>query len=83
MVKQYLDYLAEGLANFINIFQPEVVCLGGGVSNEKEFLLDLLQPYIDREDFARNARERVTVKIAKFRNDAGIIGAALLGVNNA
>lgn len=83
LVRRYVEYLACGLVNLINIFQPEVICLGGGVSNEKEFLLDLLKPYIDREDFAHNARERVTVKIAKFRNDAGIIGAAMLGVNNA
>lgn len=83
LVRRYVEYLACGLVNLINIFQPEVICLGGGVSNEKEFLLDLLKPYIDREDFAHNAQERVTVKIAKFRNDAGIIGAAMLGVNNA
>ena len=60
-----------------------MLCLGGGVSNEKEFLLDLLRPYVDSEDYARNAAERTKIVIAKFRNDAGIIGAAMLGVNNA
>ncbi len=80
VVNNYIKYLATGLVNLINIFQPEVLCLGGGVSNEKEFLLDLLKPYIDREDFARNADERTKIVIAKFRNDAGIIGAAMLGV---
>ena len=82
VVNTYIEYLACGLVNLINIFQPEVVCLGGGVSNERQFLLDLLQPHIDREDFARNARERTKIVIAKFRNDAGIIGAAMVGVNN-
>ena len=83
VVNNYIRYLATGLVNLINIFQPEVICLGGGVSNEKEFLLDLLKPYIDAEDYARNAAERTKIVIAKFRNDAGIIGAAMLGVNNA
>ncbi len=82
VVDTYIEYLACGLVNLINIFQPEVVCLGGGVSNQQQKLLDLLKPHIDREDFARNAPERVKIVIAKFRNDAGIIGAAMVGVNN-
>lgn len=83
IVNNYIRYLSTGLVNLINIFQPEVICLGGGVSNEKEFLLDMLKPYVDSEDYARNAEERTKIVIAKFRNDAGIIGAAMLGVNNA
>ena len=83
VVNNYIHYLATGLVNLINIFQPEVLCLGGGVSNEKDFLLDLLRPHVDREDYAMNAEERTKIVIAKFRNDAGIIGAAMLGVNNA
>ena len=82
VVDTYIEHLACGLVNLINIFQPQVVCLGGGVSNERQYLLDLLKPHIDREDFARNARERTEIVIAKFRNDAGIIGAAMVGVNN-
>ncbi|MBR5520811.1 MAG: ROK family protein [Oscillospiraceae bacterium] len=83
LVNRYIKYLSAGIVNLINIFQPEVLCLGGGVSNEKEFLLDLIKPYFDAEDYARNAAERTKITIAKFRNDAGIIGAAMLGVNNA
>ena len=82
VVDTYIEYLSCGLVNLINIFQPEVVCLGGGVSNQQQKLLDLLKPHIDREDFARNAPERTKIVIAKFRNDAGIIGAAMVGVNN-
>ena len=82
VVDTYIEYLSCGLVNLINIFQPEIVCLGGGVSNQEQKLIDLLQPHIDREDFARNARERTKIVIAKFRNDAGIIGAAMVGVNN-
>ena len=83
VVESYIKYLACGIINIINIFQPQVLCLGGGVSNEGEYLTKPLQKIIDREDFAINADSRTQIKIAKFRNDAGIIGAALLGVNNA
>ena len=82
VVTTYIEYLSCGLTNLINIFQPDVVCLGGGVSNQEQHLIDLIQPYFDREDYARNAPERTKIVIAKFRNDAGIIGAAMVGVNN-
>lgn len=83
VVNTYIKDLARGVINLINIFQPEILTIGGGVSNEKDTLIALLKPYIDEEDYARNARERTKIVIAKFRNDAGIIGAAMLGVNNA
>ncbi len=79
----YIEYLACGITNVVNIFQPEVLCIGGGISNQKEVLLKPLQEYLDREDYARGLTKRVKIKIATFRNDAGIIGAALVGVNNA
>ena len=80
VIDTYIEYLACGIINVINIFQPEVLCLGGGVSNQKENLLAPVKAYIDREDYARNIYNRTELKIATFRNDAGIIGAALLGV---
>lgn len=80
VVDTYMEYLACGIINVINIFQPQILCLGGGVSNQQESLLKPLQEYIDREDYARNLSDRTEIKIATFRNDAGIIGAALIGV---
>jgi len=61
----------------INVFQPDVFIIGGGVSGEKQFLIDLLQPKIDAEEFARNAEKRTRICTATCGNDAGIIGAAL------
>ena len=82
VVKQYLDYLAEGLANFINIFQPEVIALGGGVSHERdEDLLVPLQSMVLDMCFGREAERHTKLVKAKLGNDAGIIGAALLGVS--
>lgn len=81
VVEQYLDYLADGLANFINIFQPEVIALGGGVSHEKEeSLLFPLRERLSTMCFGREAQRHTTLVKAKLGNDAGIIGAALLGL---
>lgn len=81
VVEQYLDYLADGLANFVNIFQPEVIALGGGVSHEKdESLLLPLRERISTMCFGREAERHTALVKAKLGNDAGIIGAALLGL---
>lgn len=83
VVDQYLDYLADGLANFINIFQPEIIALGGGVSHERdEDLLVPLQSMVLDMCFGREAQRHTKLVKAKLGNDAGIIGAALLGVSN-
>lgn len=81
VVDQYLEYLAEGLSNFVNIFQPEVIALGGGVSHERdEDLLVPLQSVVLEQCFGREAEKHPKLVKAKLGNDAGIIGAALLGL---
>ena len=76
----YVKYLACGLANIINIFQPEVISLGGGVSNEGQSLIDALLPIVRKESYGGGIVEKLPdIRIAKLGNDAGIIGAALLG----
>lgn len=82
VVDTYIAYLGAGIVNMINIFQPEVLVIGGGVCNEKEYLTKPLQAIIDREQYSRNNPEelKTKVKIAELGNDAGIIGAAMLGI---
>lgn len=81
VVEAYRTYLAEGLANFINIFQPEVIALGGGVSGAaEEDLLLPLQDMVLEMCFGREAQRHTKLVKAKLGNDAGIIGAALLGL---
>ena len=75
---QYVKGLALGLVSIINILDPEVIVLGGGVSMAGDFLLDAvreaMKPYIFYKTmpYAR-------VELARLGNDAGIIGAAMLG----
>jgi glucokinase len=78
VVDGYVHHLACGLTSIINIFQPEVLCVGGGVCNQGETLLAPVRAIFDREDYARNSRHRTRLVRASLGNDAGIIGAALL-----
>jgi len=73
VVGEYIDKLACGIANLINIFQPEIFLIGGGVSNEKEHLLNPLFSKLDHEIYGEL---HTKVAIASLRGDAGIIGAA-------
>jgi len=79
VVDMYIDYLACGIGNIINIFQPEVLCIGGGVANEGDYLLRPLIAKTDREQYSRDSMAKTQIKIAALGNDAGIIGAAVLG----
>jgi len=79
VVNSFIEYLAIGVANVINIFQPDVVCIGGGVSREGDALILPLRERVFHESFGiPSARTKVVA--ATFQNDAGIIGAALLGI---
>lgn len=78
VVDQYIRYLADGLTSIINIFQPEILCVGGGICNEGETLLAPVREIFDREDYARDCQRRTSIVRATLGNDAGIIGAALL-----
>ncbi len=79
VVDSYVKYLACGLTNIINIFQPEVLSIGGGISNEKDNLLNPLLPLIRKEVYGSGIVKETDIRIATLGNDAGIIGAALLG----
>lgn len=79
VVDTFINYLAIGISNIINILQPEVVCIGGGVSGEGDNLLIPLRKRVKYLTFGTDA-SRTRIEIAKYRNDAGIIGAGLLGL---
>ncbi|MBE6862144.1 MAG: ROK family glucokinase [Ruminococcus sp.] len=83
VVDDYIKYLAAGITNTINIFQPDVLCIGGGVCNEGDTLLLPVKALVKEEVYTRNSEKNTEIVIAKLGNDAGIIGAAFLGRANA
>ena len=80
IVDEYIDYLASGVATMINIFQPNVLSIGGGVCNERDNLLIPLKERVLKETYGNGQGERTEIKIAELGNDAGILGAAVLGI---
>jgi len=78
IIEEYLGYLSEGIVSIVNMLQPEVICLGGGVSGAGERILEPIQKAVEEKAFARFGKKHTQVKIASLGNDAGIIGAALL-----
>lgn len=78
VVDSYISYLACGLTNIINIFQPEILCIGGGICNEREYLTGPLLPLIADEQYTHVQPVKTQIKIAELGNDAGIIGASAL-----
>ena len=79
VVDMYISYLACGITNMINIFQPEVLLIGGGGCNEKDYLLKPLTEIVNADQYTRNQAVKTEIKIAALGNDAGIVGAAALG----
>ncbi len=83
VVDFYIKGLATGVTNTINTFQPDILCLGGGVCNEGDPLLLPMKAIVKKENFTRNSAKNTEIVIAALGNDAGLIGAAFLGASHA
>ncbi len=79
VVDEYIYYLAEGITNIINVFQPATISIGGGISGEGDFLLKPLRAAVERDQYTRLRKKKTQIVTASLGNDAGIIGAAALG----
>lgn len=78
VVDEYIKYVAVGIANVLDTFQPDMICIGGGISKEGEYLTDPLNEYVEGENYARHMKIKTVIRTAELGNDAGIIGAAYL-----
>ena len=79
VVNRYIKHLACGIANTINVFQPDILCIGGGVCNEGDNLLTPLKKEVANQIYSKNSKKNTEICLCKLGNDAGIIGAAMLG----
>ncbi len=78
IVEKYISDLGIGLVNLVNIFRPEVVLLGGGVSRQGERLLAPLRKILQKDCFGGQYGECPRVAVAVLGNSAGVLGAACL-----
>lgn len=78
VVEKYIKYLGCGIVNAINIFQPDILSIGGGISKEGETLLAPLRAYVEKERYTKHNAKQTVICAATLGNDAGVIGAAML-----
>jgi glucokinase len=78
IVHRYTSYVSEGLINLINLLMPEVVVIGGGVSQQGEYFLGPLRELVSAGVYGEKKLPQTKLMAAKLGNDAGIIGAAML-----
>jgi len=80
-VSTYIEHLAIGVVNIINMLEPELICVGGGISNAWDCINKPLTEAVEKEKFMRFSKDVPGTKLvrATLGNDAGIIGAAMLG----
>ncbi|MBE5755048.1 MAG: ROK family protein, partial [Clostridiales bacterium] len=74
----YANYLAETIMNFCNIFRPEAIILGGGISNHGKFLFEKVRKICKKNYYGYKGTPEVKIVCARLKNDAGVIGAAIL-----
>ena len=82
VVNEYIEYLGEGIANFVNIFRPQAIMLGGGVCSQGDNLLNPLKKVVEKNSYGGALNPIPALLIATLGNDAGIIGAASLVIED-
>ena len=81
VVKNYIEAVSEGIVDVINIFQPEALVIGGGISKQGDSFLNEVRNYVKGFTYGHQCNIPIgNISLAKLGNDAGIVGAALLGI---
>ena len=78
VVENYCRYLANAIGSLVIVFRPDVVLIGGGLSTQREYLMDKLNALLPEYVFASGIIGVPPVLRATLGNDAGTIGAAFL-----
>ena len=76
VLDEYIRHFAVGLANIINIFEPEIIVLGGSIVYYEDIIVDKTREYLRKSNLIYNTDIFPKISMAKLKNDAGIIGAA-------
>ena len=79
IIHDYINDLAIGISNLINIFEPDCIVIGGGFARYDYMLLDKLKERLINSNLLFNGRNDIVIRTAEFGNDAGIIGASEIG----
>lgn len=77
VVDEYIEYLSIGISNLVNIFEPEVIGIGGSFVYFSDVLLEKLIKNVQQKKYLFNKREKLIIVPAALGNDAGIIGSVM------
>ena len=77
ILKDYINNLAIGIANLINIFEPEIIALGGSIVYYEDIILQKLKDILEKEEYIFNKNNIPKIVMARLNNDAGMIGATI------
>ena len=83
VIRDYVSYVAQGLAGLVNIFRPDVVLIGGGISNQGDYFIKKVSRKMNAIIYGAGVNPKVKVKAAELKNDAGLLGALALAVKGA
>lgn len=78
MINEYIEYLGIGISNIVNIFEPDAICIGGSFAEYESIFYEPLKSLLLSGNLLFNQRHDIIIKLAKLKNDAGIIGATLI-----
>ena len=78
LLEEYIDNLAIGISNIINIFEPQAISVGGSMSHYEELIFDKLKNKIYNGTYLFNKENPPIIVAAQAGNDAGIVGATLI-----
>lgn len=76
-IDDFIDNLSLGLVNLINIFEPQVIGIGGSFIHFEDVFLEKLIKEVNSQSKGKSGRDEFIIRPAVLGNDAGIIGATL------
>ena len=77
IINEYISYLSTGIANLINIFEPQTISIGGSFVHFKDILLERLEKKLNEKNILFNNQSAPKITMAKLKNDAGMIGSVI------
>lgn len=80
IINESMNYLGIGIANLVNIFNPDMIIIGGGVSQAGDIVFDRVREVVDQRCF-KSVTEHCKIVPASLGSDAGVIGAVMLVLN--
>lgn len=77
IIDEFIDNLIVGLSNITDIFQPEVICIGGSFVFFREIFYEKLVNEFQERKYVFNKNRMPKIILAELKNDSGMIGAAI------